>query len=172
MCIDQLAQQQQIPLDRVQHKALVGRGALWGQKVLLAKPQTYMNDSGVSIARLASFYKVSQGPWQFMGCWTEEIVSLARSSSAGLMVRSAHCSAMRGHPERLPSLRRLAPYARPAHMMAAHMAWSMHDIAQALCTAATSRNAVPCCSDPPKPFAECSSWLCQHIAADAGCCDV
>ena len=60
MCIDQLARQHQIPLDRVQHKALVGRGSLWGHKVLLAKPQTYMNDSGVPVARLASFYKVSR----------------------------------------------------------------------------------------------------------------
>ena len=59
MFIDQLAQQHQISVDRVQHKALVGRGSLWGQKVLLAKPQTYMNDSGVSVGRLAKFYKVS-----------------------------------------------------------------------------------------------------------------
>ena len=44
---------------RLQSKALVSPASYQGSKVLLAKPQTYMNLSGNSIGSLARFYKVS-----------------------------------------------------------------------------------------------------------------
>lgn len=59
MLVDHLAQQNSIAVDRVQHKAACGRGVLWGCKVLLVKPQTYMNDSGQAVGRLAQYYKVN-----------------------------------------------------------------------------------------------------------------
>lgn len=40
------------------HKALYGKGYIGGQKVILAKPQTYMNLSGESIREIADFYKI------------------------------------------------------------------------------------------------------------------
>jgi len=58
MVIDRLAQESGISLSRVQQKAIVGLGSLGEHKVLLAKPQTYMNLSGESVAGLVRFYKI------------------------------------------------------------------------------------------------------------------
>jgi PTH1 family peptidyl-tRNA hydrolase len=57
--VDRLAERHGISVRRLRHKALVGEGALGaGKKALLVKPQTYMNDSGVSVREVASFFKV------------------------------------------------------------------------------------------------------------------
>ncbi len=58
MVIDRLAQETGINLSRVQQKAIVGLGNLGEHKVLLAKPQTFMNLSGESVAGLVRFYKI------------------------------------------------------------------------------------------------------------------
>jgi PTH1 family peptidyl-tRNA hydrolase len=42
----------------VQNKAIVGDGRVAGQRVILAKPQTYMNNSGDAVGPLANFYKM------------------------------------------------------------------------------------------------------------------
>jgi PTH1 family peptidyl-tRNA hydrolase len=42
----------------VQNRAIVGNGQFAGYRVVLAKPQTYMNLSGEAIAPLVRFYKV------------------------------------------------------------------------------------------------------------------
>lgn len=59
MLVDALARQQGIALDKLQHNAAVGRGVLCGQRVLLAKPLTFMNNSGESVGKLARYYKVA-----------------------------------------------------------------------------------------------------------------
>ncbi len=56
--IDILADRMGILVEEKKHKALCGRGALMGQKVILLKPQTFMNLSGESIRAAADFYKV------------------------------------------------------------------------------------------------------------------
>lgn len=56
--IDILADRMGICVDEKKHKALCGRGALEGQKVILIKPQTFMNLSGESVRAAADFYKV------------------------------------------------------------------------------------------------------------------
>ena len=56
--IDQLAEKHDIKVDKVKFKALVGEGRIAGQKVLLVKPQTYMNLSGESIQEVMHFYKL------------------------------------------------------------------------------------------------------------------
>src|SRR5699024_2029741 len=40
--------------------ACIGKGIIGGQKVLLAKPQTYMNLSGESIRSLVDYYKIDE----------------------------------------------------------------------------------------------------------------
>lgn len=46
-----------IPVDTKKHKALIGKGVIEGEKVILAMPQTYMNLSGESVRELMDFYK-------------------------------------------------------------------------------------------------------------------
>jgi len=58
MVVNALAESLNIPMQRVEMRALVGKGFLGGKRVILAKPQTYMNSSGQSVAPLARFYKI------------------------------------------------------------------------------------------------------------------
>ncbi len=58
MLVDRLAVRLNGRLSRVQAKALVGSVNFQGYKIILAKPQTYMNLSGQSIQGLARFYKL------------------------------------------------------------------------------------------------------------------
>lgn len=59
LTIDRLAEDNSIKVDKLKFKALVGEGRIAGQKVLLVKPQTYMNLSGESIEQVMSYYKVN-----------------------------------------------------------------------------------------------------------------
>lgn len=56
--IDALAKEYDISVTDEKHKALTGKGIIDGQKVLLAKPLTYMNLSGESIRPLVDYYKL------------------------------------------------------------------------------------------------------------------
>ena len=56
--IDKLAKEYNIEVTKFKHKALIGEGNIAGKKVLLVKPQTYMNLSGESIREIIKFYKV------------------------------------------------------------------------------------------------------------------
>ncbi len=56
--IDLLAHKEGIKLSKLKHKAVLGDGMISGEKVIIAKPQTYMNLSGESIREIASFYKI------------------------------------------------------------------------------------------------------------------
>ncbi len=58
--IDALADEAGISVTEKKHKALVGKGVLDGQKVILAKPQTYMNLSGESVRDIIDYYKVDE----------------------------------------------------------------------------------------------------------------
>jgi len=52
MAVDELANRGGIRVERPEAKALVGRGKIAGEEVILAKPQTYMNRSGISVREL------------------------------------------------------------------------------------------------------------------------
>lgn len=56
--ITRISNDYNIPMDFKKHKAICGKGMIEGEKVILAKPQTYMNLSGESVRELADFYKV------------------------------------------------------------------------------------------------------------------
>ncbi|MEE1078445.1 MAG: aminoacyl-tRNA hydrolase [Agathobacter sp.] len=56
--IDALSDKYNIPVKEKKFKALCGSGVIEGVKVLLVKPQTYMNLSGESIAEVLNFYKL------------------------------------------------------------------------------------------------------------------
>jgi PTH1 family peptidyl-tRNA hydrolase len=58
MVVDRLAADNGIQSSKVQNKAIVGDGRVAGQRVILAKPQTYMNNSGDAVGPLANFYKM------------------------------------------------------------------------------------------------------------------
>lgn len=55
--IDMLAETYRISVTEKKHKALIGKGMIEGEKVVLAKPQTYMNVSGESVRALLDYYK-------------------------------------------------------------------------------------------------------------------
>ena len=57
--IDALADKYNIDLNMKKGNALCGTGYIEGQKVMLAKPQTYMNLSGDSVSALVNFYKLN-----------------------------------------------------------------------------------------------------------------
>ena len=56
--ITYLSDKYNIPVSSREGKALVGKGILAGEKVMLAQPQTYMNLSGESVRALMDYYKI------------------------------------------------------------------------------------------------------------------
>ena len=58
--IDTLAERYNISVDTRKSRALIGKGMIEGHKVILVKPQTYMNLSGESIRSLVDYYKVDE----------------------------------------------------------------------------------------------------------------
>ena len=58
LLVDRLAEELDIKFTRLESKALVAKGSYDGQRVILAKPQTYMNLSGQAVGALQRFYKI------------------------------------------------------------------------------------------------------------------
>lgn len=56
--IDRLSEKIGIEVKRLKHQALIGDGRAGGHRVLLVKPQTYMNNSGQSLGELLRYYHV------------------------------------------------------------------------------------------------------------------
>ena len=59
MTLDVLADRYNIDISEKKHKALCSKGVIEGNKVVLLKPQTFMNLSGESVRAAADFYKVA-----------------------------------------------------------------------------------------------------------------
>jgi len=60
-CLNYFARQQGIRWDRKQCRARTGTGEVEGSKVVLAKPQTYMNLSGQAVSRLVNKFNIKLG---------------------------------------------------------------------------------------------------------------
>lgn len=58
--IDAIADKYNISVTERKHRAFCGKGIIAGQKVILVKPQTYMNLSGESVRSVLDFYKVDE----------------------------------------------------------------------------------------------------------------
>ncbi len=54
--IDYIARVHQIKVNKLKHKAMIGEGIIAGEKLLLVKPQTFMNLSGESVLSLVNYY--------------------------------------------------------------------------------------------------------------------
>lgn len=57
MVVDKLAQKLSIDFSKEKYKAVIGEGSYNGDKVILAKPTTFMNNSGEAVALLKKKYK-------------------------------------------------------------------------------------------------------------------
>lgn len=56
--VNKLAKQYQIEINKNKFKGLYGTGIIENEKVIILKPQTYMNLSGESIVEIMDFYKI------------------------------------------------------------------------------------------------------------------
>ena len=59
LVLDKLAQQQNISLSQGKFDARFGKGKIGEAAVLLAKPQTFMNLSGVAVRKLTEYFKTN-----------------------------------------------------------------------------------------------------------------
>ena len=69
LAVDELANRGGIRVERPEAKALVGLGKLAGEEIILAKPQTFMNLSGISVRELLEEYEL--GPQDVLAMWDE-----------------------------------------------------------------------------------------------------
>lgn len=58
LVIDELAEREKVPVQKLKHKALTNTVVIGDRSVLLMKPTTYMNLSGESVGQAARFYKI------------------------------------------------------------------------------------------------------------------
>ena len=60
MVIDEISKKYNIKVEKENFNGLIGKGEIDGEKVILVKPQTYMNLSGECVAQVLNFYKIEQ----------------------------------------------------------------------------------------------------------------
>ncbi|MCL2717198.1 MAG: aminoacyl-tRNA hydrolase [Lachnospiraceae bacterium] len=58
--IDALAKKHKIRVRSLKHKSIMGKGSIYGHKVFLVKPLTYMNLSGESVRRIIDYYHIDE----------------------------------------------------------------------------------------------------------------
>lgn len=56
--IELLAQRNNININKIKFKSVIGEGQIGKEKVILMKPQTYMNNSGMAVYDMLNFYKI------------------------------------------------------------------------------------------------------------------
>ena len=58
IALDHIAESYNARIDRLKYKSYCGTAEIQGAKVLLMKPQTYMNNSGQALVEAMNFYKI------------------------------------------------------------------------------------------------------------------
>lgn len=58
MVIDEISKKYNIKVEKENFNGLIGKGEIDDEKVILVKPQTYMNLSGECVAQVLNFYKI------------------------------------------------------------------------------------------------------------------
>jgi peptidyl-tRNA hydrolase, PTH1 family len=58
MAVDEIARRWRFGSDRAKFQSVISEGEIEGQKILLMKPQTFMNNSGNAVGEAARFYKI------------------------------------------------------------------------------------------------------------------
>lgn len=56
--VDLLAYRNNIEINKIKFKSVYGKGRIGNESVLIVKPQTYMNNSGISVLDLCQYYKI------------------------------------------------------------------------------------------------------------------
>jgi PTH1 family peptidyl-tRNA hydrolase len=56
--VDRLAEMHGLKFTKMMNRALIAPGEINGSKVILVKPQTFMNDSGSSVGPILKYYKI------------------------------------------------------------------------------------------------------------------
>jgi peptidyl-tRNA hydrolase, PTH1 family len=86
LAVDEIANRASIRVERPEGKSLVGLGKVAGEEVILAKPQTYMNLSGISVRDLLEKYEL--GPEDLLVMFDERdlpwgMIRIGERGSAG-----------------------------------------------------------------------------------------
>lgn len=58
--INEFAKRNDIKINRTKFNALYGQGIVKDEKIIVIKPQTYMNLSGTAVRRFRDFYKIEK----------------------------------------------------------------------------------------------------------------
>ena len=58
LCVDELAERHGFKINKLKFKSVIADTKLGGHRVIVMKPQTYMNNSGEAVAEAARFYKI------------------------------------------------------------------------------------------------------------------
>ena len=58
IAMDYMSEKYGIKINKIKHKSLIGEGAIAGEKVILVKPQTYVNLSGEALREICAYYKI------------------------------------------------------------------------------------------------------------------
>jgi PTH1 family peptidyl-tRNA hydrolase len=102
LAVDEIANRASIRVERPEGKALVGLGKVAGEEVILAKPQTYMNLSGISVRDLLEKYEL--GPEDLLVMWDERdlpwgMIRIAESGRPGTHNGAKSVTSVVGTPE-------------------------------------------------------------------------
>ncbi len=57
--VQDLAETHHLTFSRTEHRARTAHGSIGGERVILAQPQTWMNESGIAVGAMARFYKIA-----------------------------------------------------------------------------------------------------------------
>lgn len=58
--VNEISKRSKIQINRNKYNSLYGQGSIRGEKVILLKPQTYMNLSGIAVREFKNFFKIEE----------------------------------------------------------------------------------------------------------------